>query len=256
MPKYQPITRDAFVGLRWQSPTHYRDSEHLGHITLSPREVYRAATVMPVAFARQGKTLEPVAIVGQQADRNLFIGPEGQWLGRYVPAVLRHSPFRLMPTSKGEAALCADIESEWISEADGYAFFDGHQPSEAVQRMLAELTQWQSDCGKPLQAIMEALQENNLLKPWPLTFVQPDGTECVHEGLYHIDQQALEALKGASLEQLHRVHALPLIYAHRLSAFHLQQLNRLAEAHASVAAPPTDLDAMFGEDDELGFDFD
>lgn len=258
MPKYQTITREAFVDLRWQSPSHYLDAEHQGHITLSPREVYRAAAVMPVAFAKRGKAMEPVAIVGQQADRNLFIGPKGQWLGRYVPAVLRHQPFRLVPTGKGEAVLCVDTDSEWISEVDGHPFFDGDQPSEPIQRVLAELKQWQSDRGEPMQAIMTVLDKLSLLKPWSLTFAQPDGTESVHEGLYHIDTDTLEGLHGEALEQLHRVHALPLIYAHRLSMFHLQLLNRLADAHANAADDaPANLDEIFSEgDDELTFDFD
>ena len=259
MANYQPINPDSVSGWYWQAPAHYLGASELGHLSLSPTEVYPAACVMPVAFSRRGKRMEPVAIVGQQADVNLFVGPKGQWLGRYVPGMLRHPPFELVATGSGESALCVDLDSEWLSRSEGEAFFDGNEPSAALQGVLAELKRWKGERASPMRAMMDALEAHELLRPWPLTFTAPDGREIVHEGLYQIDTDRLNGLNGGALEALHRIRVLPMIYAHRLSTFHLHLLDRLAAAHANWHRTHRSgiPDKWFGDrGDEFTFDFD
>ncbi|NYT26096.1 SapC family protein [Alcaligenaceae bacterium] len=262
MTTYKPVNPESFGHLTWRSPSHYKHATGMGHVTLSPREVYRAAALMPVAFVKKGQRFDPVAVAGQTADHNLFIGPDGRWLVRYVPAALRLQPFKVIPSGKGDAILCADVESAWVSPSGGNPFFEGDGAAPAVQPILAELTQMLSESGPPLKAISDALQEHSLLTPWDITFIRPDGTQVAHKGLYHIDADVLGKLTGAALEALHRVHALPMIYAQRLSTFHLPLLDRLARMHGQLAPAPTtgldSVDNLFGEssDDIIKFGFD
>ena len=50
-------------------------------------------------------------------EHNLFVGPDGHWLGGYVPASLRSYPFRVLGSEgSGQLALCVDEDSGLVVE--------------------------------------------------------------------------------------------------------------------------------------------
>ena len=59
-------------------------------------EVGQVGSWMPIAFIEQAGRFVPMAMMCPMPEHNLFVGPDGQWLGGYVPASLRSYPFRLV----------------------------------------------------------------------------------------------------------------------------------------------------------------
>ena len=67
---------------------------------------------MPIAFVEQAGRFVPMAVMGLTPEHNLFVGPEGQWLGGYLPAAMRSYPFRLLRSEGSEQmTLCVDEDS-------------------------------------------------------------------------------------------------------------------------------------------------
>ena len=94
MVKFVPFDKERHAG-KAGSPGRYilRCGRRLG-----PPERLRiadAVPAMPIGFIERGGHYSPVALMGLTKEANVFVGPAGQWLGGYVPAVLRTYPFRL-----------------------------------------------------------------------------------------------------------------------------------------------------------------
>src|SRR5262249_41757606 len=99
---------------------------------------------MPIAFLEQTGRYLPVAIMSPQPDRNLFVGPAGQWLGAYIPAILRSYPFCLgRVKGSSEVALCIDADSRLIVDTQGEDFFDAEgnlsPATKAIQEFLTRV---------------------------------------------------------------------------------------------------------------------
>ena len=177
-----------------------------------------------------------MAVLGIQPGQNLFVAPDGRWLGGYTPACYRAHPFALASLPDGQQVLAFDADSGLLTETEGEPFYgsDG-SPSQAVQGILAFLTQVHANQGVTHRSA-QALAEQQLIQPWPIT-VQAEGGERRVEELFRIDEAALHALPAEALKALQQAGALPMAYCQLLSMQHLALLGSLAQAHRKAAPP-------------------
>lgn len=261
MSQYQIITHERFGHRRWQRFQSYAFARQKAVVPLVVSEVIRAATLFPIGFVLQGKHWQPAAIMGQCNDVNLFVGPNGAWVGAgYVPAALRSYPFSLLPGKNGQYLLCIDEESGLITEdCRGELFFDENcQPSQSINKVLSYLRQVEQHRRQTLPPC-DALATYGLLKPWTLEFTRPQGSLKL-EGIYTIDEARLNSLSGEVLAKLRDAGALTLAYAQMLSSHLLPQLDRLAQAHEKSVTPPSvanfEIENLLGTNgDVLRFNF-
>ena len=237
----------------------------------TPREGYRHAAgqlIAPVMLAELAKCLPdyvlgflagddgllPVAVLGVEKDQNLYLHPDGRWLGHYVPAVLRGYPFVLAKSSNGERVL--SIAADHLAEEGGHPLFDGGELAKPVADTLSFLTQCEQN-RQATQAACQALESAGVLMPWKLIVPIGEGHQQVN-GLYCVDEKALNSLEGEAYATL-QGGPMQLAYGQLYSMAQVDQLtqraalqDKLADAH-----PPANLDEIFSEgDDELMFDFD
>src|SRR5690606_39363180 len=115
--------------------------------SLSPlvaQELPRACLAMPIGFVRSDNQYQLVAVQGLAPGKNLFVAPDGRWIGPYVPAAYRGYPFVLANTEDGKRVLCVREDSGLVSEVqgEGEPFFDEEgNPSKPVQDVLNFLDQ-------------------------------------------------------------------------------------------------------------------
>lgn len=235
MPNYIAVSRAKHANLRWSGPTRFDFAARDAIVPLVAQEFPRAQLCMPIAFVAQGDGFSPVAVLGLQAGRNLFVAADGRWLdGCYIPAMYRGYPFALAAGADGQQVLVCAEDSALISETAGAAFFDAQgNPDPAVQAVLDFLAQVQQNRAVT-ERICSALAQYGLIQPWPIS-LQMEGDARRVEGLFRIDETALNALPAESLAALHQVGALPVAYCQLLSMQHLPQLGKLnAAQQASV----------------------
>jgi len=249
MPRYQAISKTEFTNLRWQRHSNWLFAAADAVTPLVLQELPKAAMSLPIAFIKQDETFSPVAVQGLQPGQNLLVSADGRWVGPYTPASYRAYPFALATAENGELVLCVDVESGLVAEDKSERFFDeSGEPSQAVKDVLNFLQQVADNRQRTLRACA-VLEQEDLLKPWPIAIKKPDGEQTV-EGLYCVDEAKFNNLDADALYRIHQADALPLIYCQLLSMQHLQTLAKLLEAHAQNKA-----DALAKSTDALNLDF-
>lgn len=197
------------------------------------------------AQAKPGYML--VALLGLEPGVNLFVAPDGRWLGRYVPAALRGHPFRLAHAEQDKLALCVDQDSGLIGQYGDEAFFDANgEVAEPVKQVMEFLTQIERNRAAT-EVLCDRLRDLGLIQTWPVKLQGGDGGERAIEGLYRIDEAALNALPVEQLAALRDAGGLSMAYCQLLSMQHLALLGELAQARTARAPK---LDDVFSFPDE------
>lgn len=248
--------------LRFTPNQPYDFARELVMIPVLSGEASRVAREMPLVFPKgQGV---PQALAGVRPGENLHVKETGHWLGRYVPAHLRRYPFVLaeVPVSDAQRAekgrqytLQFDAAARHFEQPDGHALLDEQgQPTEVLKKVQKILMALQQDQERT-RALVAQLEQAGLLMERGITVTQG---EEKHElgGFRLLDEKALASLDAEALGKLRDSGALALAYAQLLSLTNLQD-GVIAKAHSAFGVEtPSDLDEVFGSDDDFSFDFD
>ena len=198
-------------------------------------EFSRAALSLPIAFLPMEGRFFPRALLSLIPGKNLFIAPDGRWLGSYVPAILRGYPFRLAETPDGQKVLVVDTDSGLIHEGSQHEAFVGEDGklSPVLAEILNFLTQVENTKA-PTANACDALQALEIIVPWEITLRTEQGDKQI-DGLFKIDEARLNALTDDAYLSLRQAGALPLAYCQMLSMHHLPMLSKLVDAHSKHA---------------------
>jgi SapC len=248
-----PISQNRHGGKRWRATGGYAFAATQALLPLVGLEFANAAISMPIAFAEQSGRYLAVAVMSPIQGRNLFIGPSGQWLGHYVPAVLRSYPFHLRRIDgSDQVTLCIDEDSGWLVEgADPAAapFFEEDGTPAAGVKAVADFLQQVEHSRMLTDKAVAAIAEARLLHPWSLT-TTIGNQQVTATGLYRIDEAALNAVSEETFLKLRSTFALiyaQLISMHTAAAF--KQLAMMQQHLVQQAKPLPSASSLFPTDD-------
>ena len=258
MARYVPVSRTTHASKAWRRVPNFLFAAKEPLMPVVAAEFSRVAAWMPIAFVEQAGQYVPVAMMCPMPGHNLFVGPEGQWLGGYIPASLRAYPFALVRREGSEQAiLCVDDDSGLVVDADagGEAFFgaDGG-PSAALAPLMDFMTRLQgSRTGTDLA--MAALAEAGVIEQWPFE-VQFNERKTSIDALYRVNEAALAGLDDAAFLRLRKSGALPLAYAQLLSMGQNARFDQLLRLRQQLQTSRFALDEIFKGNggDTLKFD--
>jgi hypothetical protein len=236
MPEFTAVSRERHAGKAWRHYTSYAFAAGDAVLPLAASELVQAVMGMPVAFMRQDGRYVLMAVLSLAPDRNLFVAPDGRWLGEYVPMVLRGYPFRLLrPEGREESILCVDENSGLVVDAGhNEAFFTAEGAlAETLRQVLDFLGHLERNRAVTDQAVA-ALAEAGVIEPWPLT-LKNNGAAVPVAGLHRIAEDRFNALDDDALLMLRRTGALPIAYMQMLSMQQTKVLKRLTEVHEQHA---------------------
>jgi hypothetical protein len=238
MPSYAPVSRDRHAGKGYLRSVGYGVAATEAVVPLVAAELPKAAIAMPIAFLGQEGGFRLVALLSLQPGRNLYVGPDGRWLGAYVPAALRGYPFALVrQEATGQSILCVDEGSGLVVDAgtpgaDPF-FTEGDGPAAALRKVLDFLSQVEANRTASERAVA-ALAAAEVIIPWQLSVETPAGQKNV-AGLHRIDEARLNALKDETFLGLRDSGALAIAYAQLLSMGQLSVFQNLAQLQARLA---------------------
>ncbi|WP_448553379.1 SapC family protein [Thalassotalea montiporae] len=214
-------------------------SRHFAHVEkeqivpLIVHEFASTAAEMPIVFVKNSETGEftPVAILGFEQGENLFYGQ--QWLASYVPAVIMHHPFALMPAQDNpeQMQLVISETDEVLNGTEGEALFN--EAGEETQY----LEQRKNALGKYFEntfitkGFVNFLVEKALIVEQTLN-LEVNGQKRQLNGIHLIDEKKLNALPDEDFLEMKKRGYLSPIYAHLLS---MQQFNNLAKLKNKTA---------------------
>lgn len=223
-----PVSPQRHKDLSIKQGTSLAYAKAVNSVPLMVAEFSNAAADHAVVFSGQGDDVVPVVLLGVRDDENLFVGPEGQWLGHYVPAFLRRYPFVFSSSDDGKNfTLCVDETFEGANrEGRGERLFDeAGERTQYLQSVLGFLQAYQVQFQRTL-AFTRRLVELNLLEPMQARFNMRDGRTLTLGGFQAVNRERLKGLSGAQLSALNAADELELIYTHLQS---LKQLSTTAE---------------------------
>ena len=240
MTEFTAIAPESHAKKVWKNVPDYAFAAADNFIPLMGAELSKTISAMPTGFIKQEVGYQLVGITSLQAGMNMYVAPDGKWLGAYIPAMLRAYPFRLVhqEESPDKSILCINEASGLVVESteDGNAFFDDqNQPTQEIKDILNLLSEFQVNLAVT-QAAVNALDDAGLITPWALKLQQ--GEEVVPvTGLFNVDEAALNKLDDDDFLALRKANGLAVAYAQLLSMNQLTVLERLSVLRGQILAP-------------------
>jgi hypothetical protein len=222
-------------------------------------EISRLALDYPLAFIHQEQGYGVHLLCSLFSELpNAWITPEGKWLGHYIPAIIRQTPFTVMPNEEGKRIVCIDQDNSRLGD-QGRSLFEAGEPTEFLSGMIKLLEKLYLN-GVGTQNAIDLIASYELIVPWPLVVRRDEEEETPIKGVFRIDEAKLNQLEDDQWLALRRAGAIPLIYGQLLSMGHLPKLLKILQHKtdllANNAVTAEKLDAFFGEDDDSALNFD
>ncbi len=184
-----------------------------------PLELRRVQAEYPIVFRKNAKTghFDPLAMFGFEEGENLFLGDDG-WDAKYVPLSIERQPFLIgfKTTMEGgvekeEPVVHIDMDSPRISDEGEPVFLEhgGYSPYlEHINSVLMAI----HDGHEANRHFSDALAKHELLEPFTLEVQLNDGSRYKLAGFHTVNEDALAALDGEALHELHAEGYLENIY--------------------------------------------
>ena len=216
--------------------TNFKHSAQQHHVPITINEFVQASTSSPVVLMKdpqEGK-LHAVALLGIIAGKNLHFTPS-DWLGTYVPASILRAPFELGPDLQNDKTLTlyVDQDSQYLSENEGQALFDGESPTQSLLQVQKVFADYFKD-EIATQKFIAKLLDCNLLKEIELVVQYQNNDSMKIKGIYTINEAELRLLSDELVVDFNKQGYLMAIHAMMAS---LGQVNRLMKVHNGSEEP-------------------
>jgi hypothetical protein len=209
--------------LRVRPPTGFAYAAKTNSVPLLATEFFDAAREYPIVFARGEAGPVPAALLGLREAENLYVGGDGKWDARYVPAFVRRYPFVPGKGPQGDLVVCIDEASPCFGTMEGEALFADGKPTPQLDHAMKFLTEFHQGVATT-EALARRLQELGLLRQADSVAQLTDGSQFRLAGLSVVDEAKLRALDRDAVQELFANGSLGVIYAHLMSLGNLGTL--------------------------------
>jgi len=226
--KVVALNKDAHQQHKLKQVSDFYFASDMQTVPVVANEFREATKEYPIVFVRvqQGQeALVPMVLLGLQSAQNLFVGDDGAWSARYVPAFIRRYPFIFAETGTDQLTLCVDEEFAGFNTDEGTALFNDGEESDFLKEVLQFVSAYHRD-SQLTTSFVNKLQSLDLLEEKNLKAELKDGREFVVQGFYVVDEDKLNKLNAEQVQGLFSTGELGVIYAHLMS---LSNLNRLLD---------------------------
>ncbi len=225
-----PLQKDKHAKLKVTESSDFRRYKDKHLIPLVIQDFYTLASEFSLVFVKNNDLDEflPVAIMGLRNGQNLYCRSE-HWPAPVAPVNFGNSPFTIARTDDtgDQMIVLVDEESPLLSETTGEALFtESGERSEYLTRRMDALVKVAHQ-SEDMRAVCKFLADKKLLATQQVQLQhRPDAQRYNIDGIYTVDEKALNALSDEDFLQLRKQGLLALIYAHLAS---LQQLRRISQ---------------------------
>jgi hypothetical protein len=211
-----PVSKTRHANWSAEVGSDYGFSRKINSVPLMAVEFPGAAAEYAVVFAGNEEAVMPAAILGLREQENLYVGPQGAWQAKYIPAFLRRYPFVFSSRDDGKNfTLCVDEAFPGFNQdGHGERLFDAEgKPTPYVDNVLKFLQQYQIEFERT-RTLCRKLRELNLLEPMRAQVTLDSGERMALTGFMAVDRARLKTLPGDKLAEMARSDELELVYLH------------------------------------------
>jgi hypothetical protein len=231
MANFQPLHKETHANVKIKRVTSVEDLKEQHALGLVAQEFALAGAQYPIVFVKQqdGDEFFPVAVLGLQPGKNLFVSDDNKWEGMYMPARYTHRPFSVIPSKEdpNTFGIAINMDAADVSEDEGDALFaDGAETDYLAKRKSALVSYVEHE--HITKAFMKELADLDLLIQQNINVKVAD-QEFNLNGLYIVDEKKLSELSDEEFIKLRHKGFLSPIYAH-LGSMH--KVTNLIQAQA------------------------
>lgn len=213
--------------------TDYGFARSINSVPLVAAEFASVAREYPIVFVPSQGAIVAAALLGPRGGPNRYVGADGTWRARYVPAFVRRYPF-VFASGENPATqpLCIDEACPGCNqEGRGERLFDAQgKPTPFVEGRLALVRDFQVQFDRTL-ALCARLKELGLFERMQARIPMDAAGTTAPTGAFDVVGRAkLKALSNAELARLVQSDELELIYLHLQSLRLLSTTGRRARA--------------------------
>ena len=233
-----PVSSRTHADLYIKMAGDYGFARSVNSVPLTAVEFRRATPEYAVVFAGEGDTTIPVAILGSQADQNLFVRDDSSWDAKYIPAFVRRYPFVFASSDNGQTfTLCVDDGFSGCNHAGrGERLFDSDgERTRYLETVLSFLNEYQAQFRRT-RAFCTHLNELGLLESMQAQFTLPGGQRKSLTGFKAVNRSKLKELDDEVLARMAKNDELELVYLHLHSMQNFDALLRRIGAKPESSA--------------------
>ena len=222
--------------LRVRPANSFAYAARTNSVPLLSSEFFECAREYPIVFARGDAGPVAAALLGLREAENLYVGKDGTWDARYVPAFVRRYPFVPGKGAQGELLVCIDEASPCFDAKEGEPLFLTGKPTPQLEHAMKFLAEFHQ-AAATTELLGRRLKELGLLRQADSVAQLNDGTQFRLNGLSVVDESKLRALDRDTVQELFVSGGLAVIYAHLMSLGNLGALvDRLSKRDAAGKA--------------------
>ena len=179
-----------------------------------PAEFRNIQAHYPIVFRKDANgALQPIAVLGFQEGRNLFLDGE-RWDATYVPLAIERQPFLIGKGGDDDLTVHIDLDSPRVGNDAGKALFREEGGNTEYLDRVASVLLALSNGLERVPAFVDALVALELLESFVLDVELDDGSSNRLTGFYAIHEERLRALRASALGVLHAAgHLEPVFMA-------------------------------------------
>lgn len=237
-----PVSGARHANASVEARGDYGFTRKVNSVPLMAVEFPHAAAEYAIVFGGTAEAFVPAVILSMRGEENLYLGKQGGWEAKYIPAFVRRYPFVFASSQDGKTfTLCIDEAFPGFNrEGRGQRLFDDERtPSTYVSSVLKFLEQYQLEFRRT-QAFCQKLKELDLLEPMRAQAKLDSGEQVALTGFMAVSRDRLKALPGEKLAELAKTNELEILYLHLHSMRNFaamgERLGRIAPA--APAEPP------------------
>lgn len=248
MTRFVPLNLKDHGDKRWVRNENYSFSARDAVVPIVASELSAIGAEFPIGFVLEDNVFRLAALLSFKSNESLFVGPDGKWLGGYVPMALRSHPFRLLRRSNQPGmVLCVDQDSGCIvHDAKGEPLFDEAEPAQTVKEVLQFLERFEF-LRKTTDDAVAALSDAKVIVPWPISVTKADQSVMPVNGIYRIDETILNQLDDETFLRLRKARALPIAFIQLFAMQQTRKLGQMAQIQDQLKARATEHQRMLNE---------
>lgn len=223
-----PVSFDRHGQWSVKESARFNFARNINSVPLLATEFIAASADYPIVFAGDNNTVFPSALLGLEADKNVFLGSEGEWIGGYVPAFLRRYPFVFSESDDAKTfTLCIDEEYEGLNqEGRGERLFDNDgERTQYLQSKLDFVVQFQGQHARTV-TFCRRLLELGVLEPGEARMTRGDGQPLALGGFMIVNRDRLKAIPEDAIKTMFQTDELELCFLHLQSLRNIENLSR------------------------------
>jgi len=216
MSQYEVLNQEKHRHLRIKTGYGAALGDAAMYVMTYPMEFRNIQSCYPILFTKDPNTggFFAAAVLGFEADQNLFLGDNG-WDASYIPAMVQRQPFLIATGGEGDnqsPVVSLDLDHPRVTQDEGEALFDREGgTTEFLKQKIALLDKLHSGL-QHSRGFIDSLLQHELLEEITLDIAFNDGDKKSVQGFYSIAEEQLYQLKGDVLESLNQAGFLQPVF--------------------------------------------